>query len=167
MPKSIATDWGAIQAMYMRGLAPAEIAETLGVSIQAIKKRAVRGKWKQTRITVSQAVSSVVSKDLLGDSKGHVKQVLDAKSRLISELIERNLSSMSLDELETWAKALDKGDVIGRRSHGLDAEQANARSATLVQVVINTKDTALTPIDVDNDGVIDVESSQGPTPGPS
>jgi hypothetical protein len=163
MPKPLATDWEAIKAMYVRGLGPQEIADTMGISYDAIRKRIARGKWKQTASAVSEAVSRVVSHDLLGDSKQHVKEVLEAKNRLLRTLIEKNLSSLSLAELEVWAKTLDKGDTIGRRGHGIDIEQEAKRNTTLVQVVINTQDASafheIEPVTSTPQSTIDVEPS--------
>jgi hypothetical protein len=167
MPKPLAIDWDSARALFIKGITMKDIADQFGLKCATVRQRAKRDKWGQSKAIATEIVSRKVTETVSEGAKSHVNRVLKLVDRHIESVERRSPDAMDLESFDMLTKIVDRLDQIGRRSHGLDAEQANARSATLVQVVINTKDTALTPIDVDTDGVIDVESSQGPATGPS
>jgi hypothetical protein len=167
MGKPLAVDYEKIKALFINGLPLPDLAERFNVKYNTLRQRAHREGWQKLATEVSHSVTRAVTDSVTQGAKSHVNRVLKLVDRHIESVERRSPDAMDLESFDMLTKIVDRLDQIGRRSHGLDAEQANARSATLVQVVINTKDTALTPIDVDTDGVIDVESSQGPATGPS
>jgi hypothetical protein len=167
MPKALAVDWTTIKALIIKGVAMPDVAKQFAIPYNTLKQRAFREKWGEQVTAVEKAVYQAVTREASANAKNHVNTVVNLLGKHLQALQKRDADTLEWQDFETATKILDRLDQIGRRSHGLDAEQANARSATLVQVVINTKDTALTPIDVDTDGVIDVESSPGPATGPS
>jgi hypothetical protein len=128
------------------------------------------GNQKVIQAKIERRFESLVeskAKSLSERAVAFKRDAIEEGEMLLKEV--KSLRERGIEDAETLQKTVSAyRNVIeaGWKIHGLDAEQAT-RNATLVQVVINTKDTALTPIDVDTDGVIDVESSQGPAPRPS
>lgn len=142
MPKPLSADWDLAKSLILKGFTQRDAAKQIGVSYDALKKRAYREQWDKERDKVADAVSRVVVKETTEAAKGHVHKVVAILEKHLEALEKRSPRGLTLEECETAAKLLDRLDQIGRRNHGLDAQEAGNQRQSLVQVIVQSGSTS-------------------------
>jgi hypothetical protein len=128
MPKAIQADWELLKARYIVGASPKQLADEFGVSLVALRRRIVRGRWVRLRTGVKEDVSQAVEKTLIS-LRAKSERV---KERLADELVrqtealehvpsKKNLKALSARSAIASTMATTSEKVFGW-SHESDGE---------------------------------------------
>lgn len=155
MPSVAIANYDQGKALFIKGFELREIAQQIGVSLTALRKYAQRHNWASLRRETQEIVSQAVSESVVLDAKGHVNSVISSLGRYLNSLEKRDPDKMDIETFDAATRVLERLHNIGRKAHGLDAEQAG--KAGSVQIVIaNMTPTQLKTI---QDSVIDIENT--------
>lgn len=131
--KPIATDWGAIKALFLSGITLKELSERFGVKEGTLKSRSSREGWAvpSERVMATIATPTEKSTQILHDIWAERGALIREKEFRISEKVLTHAEQMPEDELLKKADGLDKLAKMGRRATGLDTEDKEKTSVNI------------------------------------
>jgi hypothetical protein len=139
MAKKLAVDWDKLKSLYIKGVPLKQIADNNGVPFSALRARAHRYKWSEHATEITQILQRDVTKELQETGKEHVSEIIGLLKRAKNALRNIDVEAEPVEAIEVYAKTLDRLDQIGRRSHGLDAENNRTIHVGLIQPVVEIK----------------------------
>lgn len=142
MPRLHTASYDNAKALFIKGMDLQSISERLSIKYGALRKYAERHKWTPLRQQTQETVSRVVAETCATTAKGHVSTVMELLGSHLKALKRRDPEDLAMEDFDTATKILDRLDQIGRRAHGLDADQSVTRAPGLVQIVVNNGNIA-------------------------
>lgn len=139
MGKTINANWDIAKAMCLKGLSLPEIAKQTGLSYEALRQRAHRGKWLQSATLASEKVTQAVTTSMTDFATKHVNLILGFADNAFANLSKRGFD-LPINDLQTLVNVADKLDNMKRRTLRMDEQQT--RASTLVSVVVNGQNVA-------------------------
>ena len=133
MPKPISADWGALKALYLKGMTLPDIARQTGVSYVALRTRAWRKNWKSLAAKAEEGLQQVATLTLAERGKSWAGRVADLMEKRLSHLEKLDASKLKISDLEALTRLTDLTDKTARRTFGLDSEESSGPT-TMVQI---------------------------------
>ncbi|HKQ38903.1 MAG TPA: hypothetical protein VJ063_12565 [Verrucomicrobiae bacterium] len=105
MPRALAVDWHMIESLFIAGIPNRDICLRTGVTPTALRARACRGKWKQRRSEINEAVQRVAQAQQ--SAKGESASVREGVSAedIVEDWADR-LTRMMMGRIETIVDTL-------------------------------------------------------------
>ena len=139
MPVAIDADWTRAEANYAKGVPLSTIAKEQGISLAALRGRAVRYKWTQRRVLLRDHVSQVVTDGLAERAKSWISQIDTFVHAAMANLEPKGMPLAQLERAVSVASTLDQ---MARRTYQLDQQPQRAAS-TLVNIQVHSGDVTL------------------------
>jgi hypothetical protein len=146
LPRSLKVDWKAIRDRWESGVSAKIIGQEFNVKQDTILRRAHRGSWPKAGKTVTHAVRSKVTSLVNKAANRAIAKITPKVDAAVAEWVDRSLTTAARGvqrvserledaqcpkDLLATASALERFDLVGRRSLGLDRE---AQPTVAVQV---------------------------------
>jgi hypothetical protein len=127
-------DYEPAKVLHAKGLTIREIANQTKIPEEAIQAYSRRHKWRQERAKAMQLVSDGVQAQLAAMAGKHLIDVSGIVSKSIDALALKDLKSMPLDDVHTFATSVEVLDRIARRTYALDNQEGKITLNMAVQV---------------------------------
>ena len=137
-------EWQEVKAAYQRGEGScAELAEQFGVTPVSVQNRCKRGGWRKELVALDRVVGQIVTEDLAERGFGlaerrqrFLERTMDESESWLDQIVEAKklLRSEDIDGLRKLVSAWQVPVEVGRKAYGLNAEEKNANSQTLVSI---------------------------------
>jgi hypothetical protein len=160
MPAPLPVDWNIAKELYLGGMPLRHVAKKCAIPYDALRQKALRYRWKQDDIHVTQRVANAVAACRIDDACDIVKQgnawkrrVLTLADKHLDELEKRDVGSLILEDFDTLSRIAERTDGMARRAIGLDTP-----AGTHVTIAVQGElSTAVQPKQLSNADVIDIE----------
>lgn len=144
--------WATVQRLIESGaIGYGEAAKRMGVSVQAVRQRAYRGRWlSQDRIKrrAASLLCSVMPEEVLEDAADSWRERGDRHRLRLFDLAHEALQRADLPAPKTWRDA-QVADNMARKAIGLDEASAKASHVINVQWMQETIGSVASRLDQD------------------
>lgn len=137
MPKDLGIDWKLVEADYLRGTRPVDIAALYKINKSTLDAKIRRGGWATKRLAIRESLQAKQTQrtvqTLANRASGYLERVVKQVDRGL-EVLEAQPPS-DVKEVDAHFEALGKIDRIARPALGLN-DQANGTKQGIVNVAI-------------------------------
>lgn len=137
LTQSPQVDWPELRALYVKGVSLIDLARKTGVSYDAIRSRASREKWRNTVTKVNEQVLNATTLTLTERATFWVHRLDKFIHNALGALDSKDVSKLSLRDLQTALDCADKANRVARSNYGLDSAGTNATGQPRVAVQVN------------------------------
>lgn len=156
-PQQPATiDWGAMQAMHVKGMSLKDIADEFGIPYATVRSRASREKWSHTVATANTKIVDSATRDLTSSANHWIGRIDKLVHKSLTGIERKSVDKLTLRELQTALDCAEKANRIARANYGLDKLTESKPASLTVNVAITGGATASPAVSLGQ--VIDVES---------
>lgn len=148
MGKPINANWDIAKAMCLKGLSLPEIAKQTGLSYEALRQRAHRGKWLQSATIASEKATQAVTTSMTEFATRHINRIIGFADKAFDNIESRGFN-MPIDDLQTLINVADKLDSMKRRTLRMDQDTGSKQTLVSINVNGNNADKLVTLTDTD------------------
>lgn len=153
MPQRAVIDWTFAYALFLKEFTAKEIAEKLGQKLPCIAAHINRHKWVEKRNKLREELQITANHSVRGSAAQAVTQVdaviekyknsvISVLNPAIAQLEKKGKRNLSLKDIDVLSRALETLDKVGRRTHGLDAENGRSQIGLRQTIVIQAPPSA-------------------------
>lgn len=138
MPRNLPVDKSILKAAFCKGIPLSDLAEKHKLNLGSLRSIAIRGKWSEAKAKTDELVQQVAQDAGLE----HVAKIAAIASAKIDELSAYDfIGNVKNLDAEGFTRCLNTLDLMKRRAHKLDEQQAKTSSLVQVNVTTNGGET--------------------------
>lgn len=149
MPRNLPVDKSVLKAAFCKGIPLTDLAKQYNINAATIRSMAVRGKWMEAKAKTDELLHQVAADAGIA----HVAAIAtEVKTRLAELSAFQFADKLDKLDIEGYTRALNTLDLMARRAHRLDEQQAKSTSLIQVNVDVNGASSSASSSVIDVDG---------------